>query len=285
MKLIEPVGEMEAWSKGVRAAGEELVLVPTMGALHGGHRALIAAAKGVEGAKVALSIFVNPVQFGPGEDFSSYPRDIEADLKIAEADGVDAVFCPEAGEIFPESFDEYVEVGRLGDLLCGAERTGHFRGVATVVLRLFNIVNPTRAVFGKKDFQQLRVIEEMASARSPGVDIVGVETVREPDGLAMSSRNRYLSQAEREAAASIPRGLEAAKALFSEGVRDARITAEVKRIIEGAGGTVEYVRLVDAVTLEEVALVGEMGERGKRGLVAVAVRFGGTRLIDNLELC
>ena len=274
---------MAAFSKGLLAGGGLIALVPTMGALHGGHRALLRAAKGVAGAKVVLSIFVNPTQFGPGEDFRTYPRDMEGDLKIAEAEGVDVVFCPTADGIFPEGFNDFVEVGRLGTLLCGTTRPGHFRGVATVVCRLFNIVTPTRVFLGKKDFQQLRVIEEMVSERSLGVEIIGVETVREPDGLAMSSRNRYLSEIEREAAASIPRALKAASALFSAGVRDsAKITAEVLRIIKGAAssvdGAVEYVSLVDPVTLEEIDIIEE------RALVAVAVRFGGPRLIDNLEL-
>jgi pantoate--beta-alanine ligase len=283
MKVIKEVGEMEAYSKGVLASGEAIALVPTMGALHGGHRELIRRASS-GGAKVVVSIFVNPAQFGPGEDFGSYPRDIEGDLKIAGTEGVDVVFCPTAEEIFPEGFDGFVEVGRLGTVLCGTTRPGHFRGVATVVRRLFNIINPVRAFFGKKDFQQLRVIEEMVSERSLGVEIVGVETVRDLDGLAMSSRNRYLSKDEREAAASIPRALEAASALFSAGVRDgARITAEVLGIVEEAAssvaGAVEYVSVVDVVTLEQVDIIEE------RALVAVAARFGGPRLIDNLELC
>ena len=287
MRIIKEVGVMEAFSKGVLAGGEVIAFVPTMGALHDGHRALLRAAKGVGGAKVVLSIFVNPAQFGPGEDFGSYPRDIEGDLKIAGTEGVDVLFCPTAEEIFPDGFDEFVEAGRLGTVLCGATRPGHFRGVATVVKRLFNIVNPSRAFLGKKDFQQLRVIEEMVSGEGLDIDIVGVETVRDPDGLAMSSRNRYLSKDEREAAASIPRALKAASALFSAGVRDgAKITAEVLKIIEEAApAAVEYVSVVDRVTLEEVDIVEE------RALVAVAVRFGKAkgfnpcRLIDNLELC
>lgn len=284
MKIIEDVGVMEAFSKGVLADGGSVVLVPTMGALHGGHRELFKRARGVEGAKVVASIFVNPAQFGPDEDFISYPRDLEGDLRIVEAEGVDAVFCPGADGIFPEDFDDYVEVGRLGELLCGASRPGHFRGVATVVRRLFGIVDPSRAFFGRKDFQQLRVIEEMVAGQGLNVDIVGVETVREPDGLAMSSRNRYLSKTEREAAASIPMALRAASALFKAGVRKgAEITAEVRAILEEAvssvDGALEYVSVVDIVTLEEVDIIKEST------LVAVAARFGASRLIDNLELC
>ena len=281
MKVIKEVGEMEAFSKGVLAAGGSIAFVPTMGALHDGHRALLRAAKGVAGARVVLSIFVNPAQFGPGEDFRTYPRDIEGDLKIAEAEGVDVVFRPTAEGVFPEGFDGFVEAGRLGTVLCGATRPGHFRGVATVVCRLFNIVNPVRAFFGKKDLQQLRVIEEMVSGEGLDVEIVGVETVRDLDGLAMSSRNRYLSKDEREAAASIPRALKAASALFSAGVRDgAKITAEVLKIIEEATpAAVEYVSVVDRVTLEGIDIIEE------RAIVAVAARFGGARLIDNLELC
>jgi pantoate--beta-alanine ligase len=284
MKIIEDVGVMEAFSKGVLADGGSVVLVPTMGALHGGHRELFKRGRGVEGAKVVASIFVNPAQFGPDEDFISYPRDLEGDLRIVEAEGVDAVFCPGADGIFPEDFDDYVEVGRLGELLCGASRPGHFRGVATVVRRLFGIVDPSRAFFGRKDFQQLRVIEEMVAGQGLNVDIVGVETVREPDGLAMSSRNRYLSKTEREAAASIPMALRAASALFKAGVRKgAEITAEVRAILEEAvssvDGALEYVSVVDIVTLEEVDIIKEST------LVAVAARFGASRLIDNLELC
>lgn len=278
MKVIEDVNSMKAFSKGALADG--IVLVPTMGALHGGHRELLKIAK-ASGLRLVLSIFVNPAQFEAGADFSSYPRDIGRDLVVAAEEGVDAVFCPPAEEIFPEGFNTYVEVGRLGDVLCGPLRPGHFRGVATVVLKLFNIVMPVRAVFGKKDFQQLRIIEKMATDLALEVEIVGVETVREPDGLAMSSRNKYLTVLEREAAAAIPGALEAASALFSSGERQsAAIIEEMKKIMEKAApNVVEYINVVDPQTLEDIDVID------KKALVAMAVWFGSARLIDNIELC
>jgi pantoate--beta-alanine ligase len=280
MNVIEDVNSMKAFSKGALADGETLVLVPTMGSLHDGHRELLKIGK-ASGRRLVLSIFVNPTQFGTGTDFSSYPRDIGRDLAVAAEEGVDVVFCPPAGGIFPEGFNTYVEVGRLAEVLCGPLRPGHFRGVATVVLKLFNIVMPTMAVFGKKDFQQLRIIEKMVEDLALEVEIIEAETVREDDGLAMSSRNRYLSAGEREAAAAIPRALEAASALFSNGERQsAVIIKEMRKIMEKAApNKVEYINVVDPQTLEDIDVID------KKALIAVAARFGSARLIDNIDLC
>ncbi len=280
MKVIEDVNSMKAFSRGALSDGETLVLVPTMGFLHDGHRELLKIGK-ASGTRLVLSIFVNPAQFGPGEDFSSYPRDIKRDLGLAAEEGVDCVFCPLAEDIFPEGLNAHVEVGRLGEVLCGPFRPGHFRGVATVVLKLFNIVMPTRAVFGKKDFQQLRIIEKMVEDLALGIEIIEAETVREADGLAMSSRNSYLSAGERAAAAAIPGALKAASALFSNGERQsAVIMEEMRKIMEKAAPTkVEYINIVDPETLEDIDVID------KKALVAVAVRFGSARLIDNIEVC
>jgi pantoate--beta-alanine ligase len=280
MKVIEDVNAMKEFSKGALADGETLVLVPTMGSLHDGHRELLKIGK-ASGLRLVLSIFVNPTQFEAGTDFSSYPRDIGRDLVVAAEEGVDCVFCPPAEEIFPKDFNTYVEVGRLAQVLCGPSRPGHFRGVATVVLKLFNIVMPALAVFGKKDFQQLRIIEKMVEDLALEIEIIEAETVREDDGLAMSSRNRYLSALEREAAAAIPRALDAASALFSNGERQSAIIIEkMKKIIEKAAPTgVEYINVVDPQTLEDIDVID------KKALVAVAARFGSARLIDNIDLC
>lgn len=193
MRVIKNVKEMQEASIASRSKGAAVVLVPTMGFLHDGHRALLKRGR-AEGGLLVLSIFVNPSQFGPKEDLSAYPRDIETDLRMAEEEGVDIAFVPEAKEIYPEGYRTWVDVEGLSDRLCGASRPGHFRGVATVVLKLFNAVLPDKTVFGWKDFQQLCIIKRMASDLGLRVEIIGVDTVRDPDGLAMSSRNSYLTR-------------------------------------------------------------------------------------------
>jgi pantoate--beta-alanine ligase len=226
------------------------------------------------------SIFVNPVQFGVGEDFAAYPRDLERDVKIAEACGVDLIFAPSAAAMYPSGYQTYTEVERLALPLCGAGRPGHFRGVTTVVGKLFNIVQPHAAIFGRKDYQQLAVIRRMAADLNIPVEIIGMPIVREADGLAMSSRNAYLSPPERKSALCLCRSLEAAKALYQSGEIDPAMLRERVIAIIGAeaAAVIEYVDLRDGDTLEDIRKADD------RTLLALAVRIGKTRLIDNCIL-
>jgi len=279
MRVVEGVDAMRAEAAEARAEGKKISFVPTMGALHDGHRALLRRARGLGGLLV-MSIFVNPAQFGPGEDYEEYPRDTEGDLETARKEGVDVVFMPAPVEIYPAGFSEWVEPGPLAERLCGASRPGHFRGVATVVARLFEIVAPDVAFFGLKDYQQLLVIRRMVRELGLGVRIEGVETVREADGLAMSSRNSYLAPEERRAALCIPRALSAAREAFEAGTRSGgAIIEKMKKIIENQpGAVIEYISVSDPETLEELEDI-----KG-RALAALAVRIGRTRLIDNALL-
>ncbi len=281
MRVITKLDEMKRFSSGARGEGKSLVVVPTMGALHRGHAELLKIGK-ASGDVLILTIFVNPAQFAPEEDFRAYPRDMERDLKAAESGGVDVVFNPSAEEMYGEGYETYVEVQGLSKKLCGLSRPGHFRGVATVVLKLFNITTPHKAIFGKKDFQQLVIIKRMVRDLNLDVEIIGAETVREPDGVAVSSRNAYLSEEERRAAAAIPRALEEARKAAAGG--DAGSAAIVRRVTETlkAGGLTEpeYVKVCDPVTLEDVDSI----EPGKGALIALAVRVGHARLIDNIQV-
>jgi pantoate--beta-alanine ligase len=279
MRVIEDLDEMRAASLEARSRGAKVVFVPTMGCLHDGHRELLRIGRRLGGALV-LSIFVNPTQFGPNEDYGSYPRDLDKDLEVAAAEGVDLVFTPQASRMYPEGFRTHVEAGGLGEKLCGASRPGHFRGVATVVLKLFNIVGPDVAIFGKKDFQQLLIIRRMARDLDLAIEIIGAETVREPDGLAMSSRNRYLSPEEREAARSLSEALLSAKEAFSAGERSAAVLIEkMKKIIEKHPHTViDYIKVCDAGSLEDLEVIET------EALAALAVKVGRARLIDNCVL-
>jgi len=260
-----------------RRAGKTVGLVPTMGALHDGHVSLIQAA-GKRCDTVVVSIFVNPTQFGPGEDLNKYPRPFEKDLAICERHGVSAVFAPEAGEMYPRENLTWVNVEKVTDRLCGEFRPGHFRGVATVCAKLFNIVCPDVAFFGQKDAQQALVIRRMAADLNMPLEIVVCPTVREPDGLAMSSRNQYLSPEERKDATRIYQSLERCRALIEAGERDADvIRGRMREVLRQMTSTkIEYVSISDAETLEELARV-----RG-RILAAVAVRMKSARLIDNI---
>lgn len=280
MRIIEDVSVMKAFSKEARRAGEVIVFVPTMGFLHEGHRKLLSTAREL-GTVLVLSIFVNPAQFGPKEDLTSYPRDLERDLRMAGEEGVDAVFVPSSAQMYPRGFQTTVTVEGLTQNLCGPLRPGHFAGVATVVLKLFNIVAPHKALFGKKDYQQFQVIKRLVRDLDLDVEIIAADTVREADGLAMSSRNAYLDARERHAASAIPRSLEAAKEAYRGGQRDAGgITAVVKKIIENEPlCAVEYVKVTDPETLADIK-----GEIKGGALVAVAVRLGKARLIDNIVL-
>lgn len=279
MRIIETVAEMQAFSRKAREEGKTIALVPTMGFLHQGHASLM-----VEGRKRAdilvTSIFVNPTQFGPTEDFDAYPRDLERDRKVAESAGVDVIFAPKASDMYPRGFQTFVNVEDLTRHLCGASRPGHFQGVTTVVAKLLNIVMPHTALFGKKDFQQLAVIRRMAADLNMDVEIVGMPIVREADGLAMSSRNAYLGPEERKNALCLSRALAAARALFRDGERSvAALRGKVLRIIgEVPGAVIDYADFRDSHTLEAVETVDG------QTLIALAVKIGTTRLIDNCVL-
>ena len=259
------------------AAPSPVVLVPTMGALHAGHAALVDAARARAGkdGTVIVSIFVNPTQFGPSEDLSKYPRTPEADLALCAAHGADAVLAPASSEMYPPGDSTFVDETGLSRGLCGAQRPGHFRGVCTVVAKFFNILRPDDAVFGEKDYQQLAVIRRMARDLFFGIEIVGHPTVREPDGLAMSSRNRYLGAGERQRAAAFPAAL---KHAAEEPDPRAIIARATELIAQGTGSAPEYVELVDAETLEPLAALD------RPAVLAAAVKIGETRLIDNVRL-
>jgi pantoate--beta-alanine ligase len=279
MRIIETVEEMQAWSDAERRAGRSIALVPTMGALHEGHLALVRAAKHL-GERVVVSLFVNPAQFAPGEDLAAYPRDFARDRALLENESVDVLFHPSSAEVYPEGYQTHVDVGRLAPLLEGEFRPGHFRGVATVVAKLFNMVRPHAAIFGEKDYQQLQIIRRMAKDLNFAIEIVGHPTVRDADGLALSSRNAYLTAPERQAALSLNRALERAQALIAQGERCAgRIAAAARAAIEAEPlAEIEYVRICDSETLAEIPRI----ERD--ALLALAVRVGAARLIDNALL-
>lgn len=270
---------MQQWSKDQRRAGRRIGFVPTMGYLHDGHLSLVQQARS-RSDQTVVSIFVNPTQFGPREDLERYPRDFARDEAMCRAAGVDVIFHPDTADVYPDGFSTFVEEHALSRVLCGASRPGHFRGVATVVAMLFNIVLPDVAMFGKKDAQQLRVIRRMVRDLRFPVEIVAGATSRETDGLAMSSRNKYLDPEARTQATCLFRGLTEAERLHASGERSAtRLRqAVLDEIGRASQARVDYVELVDDETLQPV-------ERVERpALIAVAVYFGATRLIDNLEL-
>jgi pantoate--beta-alanine ligase len=279
MLVVRTIAEARHACARFRAAGKSLGLVPTMGALHAGHLSLVRAAQESCDA-VAVSIFVNPTQFGPQEDFSSYPRVFEQDCQTLEAAGVDVVFAPTVEEMYPAGVSTFVEVEGLSDRLDGASRPGHFRGVATVVAKLFHIFVPDVAFFGQKDAAQVAVLRRMVRDLKFAVELKVCPTMREPDGLAMSSRNRNLSEEERRQALVLYRALSAVEKRFQGGEVDSgKLIGEAQRILkEEPGVQVEYFRVVDPETLEDVADVSP------GSLVAVAARVGATRLIDNLLL-
>jgi len=277
MEVIKEISKMKEISKSWKKSGYRIAFVPTMGFLHEAHLALVRKAKEL-GDKTVVSIFVNPLQFGPKEDFREYPRDLERDLTLLEKEGVDVVFVPEVEEMYPSDFQTFVEVTKLTKGLCGAFRPGHFKGVTTVVLKLFNIVNPDFAVFGEKDYQQLQVIRQMVKDLNLDVEIVPHPTVREKDGLAMSSRNTYLSQEERKSAIALYQALLLAKKLIEEGERDPRrIREKMEDFIHSFPFTkVQYIEFVNPESLEPVEKI-ELPV-----LCALAVFVGKARLIDNM---
>jgi len=281
LRVERTVADFRAACDAVRARGERLGLVPTMGALHEGHLALVEHARSL-GTVVAVTIFVNPTQFGPSEDFDRYPRPIEHDLELCRSRGVWAVFLPPVEEMYPRGEQTRVHVSGLTDALCGPRRPGHFDGVATVVAKLFAVAGPCVAVFGRKDYQQLQVIRRLAMDLLLPVDVVGFPTVREPDGLALSSRNAYLSEDERRRAPAIAEALRGAVRRFQAGERRAAaLRVPVADALEKAGFRLDYVELTtpdSLVPYADDALVPE------RALVAVAAFLGKTRLIDNVVL-
>lgn len=264
----------------VRSCPRTLGLVPTMGALHEGHLALVRQARAAN-ETVAASIFVNPTQFGPQEDLANYPRNMERDLALLESEGVDLVYAPAPEEVYPPGFDTWINPGALGEKLEGEARPGHFRGVATVVAKLLNVIGPDRAYFGQKDGQQLAVIRQLERDLNLGVEIVGVPTVRDHDGLALSSRNAYLSGEQRKAAPVIYRALMAANELWESGERDAeKLRAAARSLMEAEPmlEEIDYVSVADASTLEELDQIEGPA------MVSTAARLGRTRLIDNILL-
>jgi pantoate--beta-alanine ligase len=276
MKVLKTINEIKQLRPSLPAP---LGFVPTMGYLHEGHLVLVRRAR-AENSSVVVSIFVNPTQFGPDEDFNQYPRDPKRDLALLEKEKVDVVFMPSADEMYPPGFNSWVEVGKIAERLEGAARPGHFRGVATVVARLFNIVQPDRAYFGQKDAQQLIVVKNMVAELNMKLEVVAVSTVREPDGLAMSSRNTYLSPEERKAAAVLYQALTLAQRLWSEGEKDAKtIRRQMTELIQKQPlAQIDYISIADAETLDE------LDEVRLPALVSMAVKIGKTRLIDNIVL-
>jgi pantoate--beta-alanine ligase len=270
---------MQRWAEESRAAGRRIALVPTMGALHDGHFALVSRAAELAD-RVVVSVFVNPIQFDRPEDFETYPRDLAADAAHLEGAGAAVLFAPPANAMYPEGFRTRVEVDGVTAPLCGARRPGHFRGVTTVVTKLFNAVRPHVAVFGEKDYQQLVTVRRMARDLDFGIEVVGVPTVRERDGLALSSRNRRLAPHERGAARCVPRALRAAVDVAAAGERRGEsILAAVRREITAEPlARLEYAELRDPETLEEVAVLGEVAR------LAIAVWIGEVRLIDNCAI-
>lgn len=280
-EIVRKIEEMKALSERFREEGKVIGFVPTMGYFHEGHLSLMRRAR-EECGKVVVSLFVNPIQFGPQEDYHRYPRDEKRDAEMAEKEGVDVLFVPSVAEMYPEGYATYVVVERLTEGLCGKFRPGHFRGVTTVVLKLFNIVKPHKAYFGMKDYQQLKVIERMTRDLNLDIQIVPCPTVREADGLAMSSRNTYLSPQERKSASIIYRSLLSAREAFQQGERSAMKLREiVERMLkeEPLVSKIDYVEVVHPETLESIERIGEDG-----AVIAVALYIGKARLIDNILL-
>ena len=274
MKVVETIADLKSLRPRL---AEPVSFVPTMGYLHEGHLALVRQAR-AENPSVVVSIFVNPTQFGPHEDFARYPRDPQRDLALLEKEGVDIVFMPSVAEMYPPKFNNWVEVEKVAERLEGASRPGHFRGVATVVARLFDIVRPNRAYFGQKDAQQLVVIKKMVADLDMNLEIVAVPTVREPDGLAMSSRNTYLNPEERKAAVVLYQALNLAQKLWGQGEKDAQtIRRQMADLIQKQPlAKIDYISIADAETLDELDTVKPPA------LVSLAVKIGRTRLIDNV---
>jgi pantoate--beta-alanine ligase len=280
MQQVESVATLSETIRRWRQAGETIAFVPTMGNLHAGHLALVARAKALA-ARTVVSIFVNPLQFGPAEDFARYPRTLQADQALLQPYGIDLLFTPSVETIYPrpQAHITRIQVPGLHDILCGAFRPGHFDGVATVVAKLFNLVQPDSAVFGKKDYQQWRVIQRMVQDLNIPVQIIGVDTVREADGLAMSSRNQYLDAAQRRSAVGLYSCLQDIRSRILAGAGDySALQAAALQTLRGLGFDPEYVEIRNSANL------AEPGPRDRELVVLAAARLGATRLIDNLEI-
>lgn len=272
MIVIKTIAEMRKWRTSVTGT---VGFIPTMGYLHEGHVSLMNLAKDIND-HVVVSIFVNPKQFGPQEDFNSYPRDTERDLTILKNATVSVAFLPGVEEIYPENFETIVSVSKLSKKLEGKRRPGHFDGVATIIAKLFNIIQPTRAYFGQKDAQQVIVMKKLVQDLAFPTDIIVGPTIRQKNGLALSSRNIFLSTQQKHDSVSLSESLQIAQKLFNEGVHESqKIKDAMKKIIENSGGVIDYISIADPETLDEISLVG------KNTLVSLAVYYGKTRLIDN----
>jgi pantoate--beta-alanine ligase len=279
VQTIDQVPQMQAWSDRAREAGKRIGFVPTMGYLHEGHTSLVQEARR-RADRCVVSIFVNPLQFGPSEDLSRYPRDLDRDRDQLSQAGVDALYLPTATAMYPDGFQTQVDVTEVTSGLCGTSRPGHFRGVTTVLAKLFNTVKPHVTFFGEKDFQQLVTVQRMVRDLDFGIEVVGMPIVREDDGVAMSSRNKYLSSDEREAARCLSRALSDAQRIVAGGERSVELLRhQVEKTIEGEPlARIDYVDLVDIENLRAVTRIEQPT------LLALAVRFGATRLIDNTVL-
>jgi pantoate--beta-alanine ligase len=279
MNVIKSVTEMQVFSDACRKQGKTIVFVPTMGYLHQGHAHLMQEGRKL-GDVLIVSIFVNPTQFGPGEDFEKYPRDWDRDAQLCASANVDVIFAPTAEEMYPQGYQTLITVSQVSENLCGVSRPTHFQGVATVVAKLFNCTKPHVALFGEKDFQQLVVIKRMVKDLNMDTQIIGVPTVREQGGLAMSSRNTYLSTEERISALSLSQGLAQARELFQQGERSALVLiATVREIIEKEKcAAVDYIKVCDIETLQDIETIA------RPAVMALAVKIGKARLIDNIVL-
>jgi len=277
--IVDKIKDMQNLSSSIKNEGRIISLVPTMGALHEGHLSLIRAAKD-SGEFIVVSIFVNPTQFGPNEDYKKYIRNLEGDLNKIKEIGVDVVFFPDVNEIYPDGFETYVEVQELQKPLCGQFRPGHFKGVATVVLKLFNIVKPDIAIVGEKDYQQLKIIQKMARDLHLEIEIIGMPIIREYDGLALSSRNAYLDSKEREQANALSEALREIKGRFNQGENDTNnLVQSGRKILKNSSiKDIDYLEIRNAETLKSK-------KKAQSGdLVAIAARVGNARLIDNIKL-
>jgi pantoate--beta-alanine ligase len=279
MQIFQTVTEMQRYSDGLRQLQKRIAVVPTMGYLHEGHLSLVRIAKGRADA-VIVTIFVNPTQFGPTEDYKTYPRDLDRDVQLVASAGADCVYAPTVEQMYPPGYQTVVRVDKLTQHLCGISRPTHFEGVTTVVTKLFNATKPHVAVFGEKDFQQLQVIRRMVRDMDMGIEIIGGPIVREPDGLALSSRNKYLSPEQRAAALVLSRSLFEIRDLCAQGEHDAlKLSQHVWRNISAVPlAKIDYIKICDLETLEEVTQIR------RDAVVALAVFFGTTRLIDNIVL-
>jgi pantoate--beta-alanine ligase len=276
LEVIQSIKDMQAMSEAKRRLGRRIVLVPTMGYFHEGHLNLMKIGRD-QGAYLAVSIYVNPMQFSPTEDFTTYPRDFERDKKLAEGVGVDWIFSPDHREMYPEGYQTHVEVEEVTHNLCGISRPQFFRGVTTVCTKLFHIVKPHVTIFGRKDFQQYITIKKMVQDLNMDIEVIGIRTTREPDGLAMSSRNVYLNSEEREAALSLSRSLLLAKGLYEKGERETEV---ILREVRGFFANypcvkIDYAQICDVETMKDVSLI-----KGS-AVLALAIWVGKTRLIDN----